>query len=209
MNKKWYISALVIILALLGGIATQERNPIPNQEIVLQFSSSKVTNNEAQHAIASVKQQLHAIGVHDITVTDFEDGHLKITYFSHTDAASIKKMLSQDDTLEIDDNIPFELPSDRNEIAYDLDVFEIQNGYENAFHLSGKLGLEHKADNDRLSNTNPYAANAKRTDYTVFELKINVAYRFHNHIGITIDHISHKIPEVRAGPNSHGINAIS
>lgn len=208
MNKKWYISALVIILALLGGVATQEQNQAPNQEIVLQFSNATISNDDAQHAIATVKQKLQAIGVHNITVEDFEHGHLKITYFSNTDVASIKKILSQEETLEIDNDIPFEVPSHKKDITYNLDVFEIQNGYDQAFHLSGKLGLEHKADNDRFSNTNPYA-NTNRLDYSVFELKINVAYRFHTYIGITIDHISHKIPEVRAGPNNLGMIHIS
>lgn len=208
MNNKWYISALIIILALLGGFATQEQNQTPNQEIVLQFSDTRVTHDEAQLAIAAVKTQLQAVGVHDITVTELEDGHLKITYFSSKDVASIKKILSQEESLEVNKDIPFELPSDKNDIAYNLDVYEIQNGYDNAFHLSGKLGLEHKAENDRLSNTNPYAI-SKRLDFSVCELNINVLYRFHNHIGITIDHITHKIPEVRAGPFSQGITIIS
>ncbi|MFK7780742.1 hypothetical protein [Psychroserpens sp.] len=208
MNKKWYISALVIIIALLGGVASQEQNQTPNQEIVLQFSNTTVTNDEAQHAIAAVKQQLQTIGVHDINVTDYQDGFLKITYFSDTDVTSIKKLLSNEGSITLERDIPFELPSDKGGIAYNLDVYEIQNGYDDAFHLSGKLGIEHKSDNDRLSNTNPYA-NSKRTDYTVFELKINLAYKFHNHIGITIDHISHKIPEVRAGPVSQGMSYTS
>lgn len=208
MNKKWYISALVIILAVLGGIVSQEQNQTPNQEIVLQFSDKTVTSNEAQHTITVIKEQLHAIGVHNISVADFEEGYLKISYFSNTDVASIKKILSEEESLKIDQDIPFELPSDKHNITYNLDVYEIQNGYENAFHLSGKLGIEHKADNDRLSNVNTYA-NSKPSNYTVCELKINVAYRFHSHIGIAIDHITHKIPEVRAGPNAFGIYGIS
>jgi len=208
MNKKWYISALVIILALLGGIASQEQIQSPNQEIVLHFSNETVTSDETQFAITAVKEQLQAIGVHEINVTDYQNGHLKITYFSDLDVASIKKMLSNEDTLEIDGQIPFEFPSEKHNFAYNLDVYEIYNGYDSGFHLSGKFGVEHNTDNDRLSNTNPYA-NSNKVDYTVFELNISTAYKFHSHIGITIDHITHKIPEVRAGPNSEGINQIS
>jgi hypothetical protein len=208
MNNKWYISALVIILAFLGGVATQEQNQIPNQEIVLQFSDASVTDSEAQLAIAAVKEQLQAIGVHDIKVTDFDQGYLKIAYFSKKDVASIKKILSEGVTLEMSDDIPIDFPSNKNEIAYNLEVYEIQNGYNQAFHLSGKLGVEQKADNDRLSNTNTFA-NSKINEYTVLELKTNVAYRFQNDIGITIDHITHKIPEVRAGPFTSGIIEIS
>jgi hypothetical protein len=208
MNNKWYISALVIILAFLGGVATQEQNQIPNQEIVLQFSDASVTDREAQLAIAAVKEQLQAIGVHDIKVTDFEQGYLKITYFSRKDVASIKKILSEGVTLQMSDDVPIEFPSNTNEIAYNLEVYEIQNEFNHAFHLSGKLGVEQKADNDRLSITNTFA-NSKINEYTVLELKTNVAYRFQNHIGITIDHITHKIPEVRAGPFTSGIIEIS
>lgn len=208
MNNKWYISALIIIFAFIGGVATQEQNQLPNQEIVLQFSDASVTHDEAQLAITAVKEQLQSIGVHDIKVTDFEQGYLKITYFSKTDVASIKKILSKSVTLEISHDIPFEFPSSKNEIAYNLEVYEIQNGNNHTLHLSGKFGIEQKADNDRLSNTNT-VANCKPIAYIVFELNTKGAYRFQNHIGITIDHITHKIPEVRAGPDPLGIIQIS
>ncbi len=214
MNKRWYISALVIILTVLGGIASHEQNITPNQEIVLQFTSETVSSDEAQNAIATVKQQLQTVGVYDIHVTEYESGQLKITYFSNTDIASIKKILSKEKTLELgnsgldNNDIPFEIPSKDKSIAYNLDVYEIQNGQDTAFNLSGKLGLEHKADNDRLSNTNPYA-NAKAVDCQTIEQQVKVAYKFHKYYGITIDHKSNKIPEVRAGPAFYGINSLS
>ncbi|WCO02422.1 hypothetical protein [Psychroserpens ponticola] len=210
MNKRWYISALVIILALLGGIASQEQNIAPNQEIILQFASEAVSSDEARNAIATVKQQLQTVGIHDVQVTKYKGGQLKITYFSKADIASIKKILSKEKSLELNDtrndenHIPFEIPYKDSPIAYDLNVYEIQNGYDTAFHLSGKLGLEHKGDNDRFSNTNPYA-DSKAVEYSCFEQQVKVAYKFHKYSGITIDYKSNKIPEVRAGPNSQGI----
>ena len=209
MNKRWYISALVIILALLGGIASQEQNITPNQEIVLQFTSETVTSDEAQNAIATVKQQLQTVGVHDVQVSQNESGQLKITYFSNTDIVSIKNILSKEKTFELNDsgadnnNIPFEIPSKDSSVAYNLDVYEIQNGSDTAFNISGKLGLENKTDNERLSNTNPYA-NTKAVDYNYLEQQVKVAYKFHKYSGITIDHKSNKIPEVRAGPMRMG-----
>ncbi|WP_033960676.1 hypothetical protein [Psychroserpens jangbogonensis] len=205
MNKRWYISALVIILALLGGIASHEQNITPNQEIVLQFTSETVTSDEAQNAIATVKQQLQTVGVHDVQVSQNESGQLKITYFSTTDIVSIKKILSKEQTFELNDsgadnnNIPFEIPSKESSVAYNLDVYEIQNGSDTVFNISGKLGLENKTDNERLSNTNPYA-NTKAVDFNYLEQQVKVAYKFHKYSGITIDHKSNKIPEVRAGP---------
>jgi hypothetical protein len=87
-------------------------------------------------------------------------------------------------------------------------VFEIQNGYDVAFKLSGKHGLEHKTDNDRLSNTNPYATN-KAIEYSYLEQQIKVAYTFHKYSGITIDYKLNKIPEVRAGPLVYGMTTLS
>ncbi|WP_431137586.1 hypothetical protein [Psychroserpens mesophilus] len=210
MNNKWYICALVILLALFGGVTSYEKNITPNQEIVLQFTSKMVTTDEAQHAITTVKQQLRALGIHNTQVTEYEDGQLKITYFSNADIASIKKILSKEQRLELNDSgisnndIPFEIPSKDNSIAYNLDVYEIQNGYDITSNLSGKLALEHKADNERLIDTNA-SDHVKVTDYSYLEQQVKVAYRFHKHSGIALNHISHKIPEVRAGPNKHGI----
>ena len=210
MNKRWYISALVITLALLGGFVSQEQNTTPNQEIVLQFASKTVTNDETQSAITTVKQQLEAIGIHDIQVTKNDGGQLKITYFSTIDIASVKSVLSKKIKLKLQDsgidnkNRPYQIPYKDSSVAYNLDVYEIQNGSDTAFHLSGKLALEHKADNDRFSNTNPYA-NTKALDYSFLEQQVKNAYKFHKYSGITIDYKSNKIPEVRAGPNTQGV----
>lgn len=207
MNKRWYISALVIILALLGGVVSQEKNTTPNQEIVLQFASEAVTSDETQSAIAMVEQQLQAIGIHDIQVTKNDGGQLKIAYFSTTDIASVKNVLSKKINLELhnsgtdNNDVPFEIPSKDDSVAYNLDVYEIQNGYDTTFNLSGKLGLENKADNDRLSNTNPYAT-TKAVNFSFLEQQVKVAYKFHKHSRITIDYKSNKIPEVRAGPTT-------
>lgn len=205
MNNKWYISALVIIIALLGGFVSHDKNITPNQEIVLQFTSETVSSDEAQNVIAAVKQQLQTVGIHDIYVTQDDSGQLKIAYFSTADIRSIKRILSKEKSFELDDvlnkdgEIPLEIPSKDHIITYNLDVFEIQNGYDTAFNLSGKLGLENKADNDRFSNTNHYA-HSKAVDYNYLEQQIRVAYKFHKYSGITIDYKSNKIPEVRAGP---------
>ena len=210
MNNRWYISALVIVLALLGGSASKEQNRIPNQEIVLQFASDSVSNDDAQHTIATVKEQLQTLGIHDIQVTKNEDGELKIAYFSTSDIGSIKKILSEEIKLELTDTgianheIPFEIPTKDSSVAYNFDVYEIQNGQDSALHLSGKLALEHKTDNDRLSNSNPIA-NSKCFDYIVFELNTNIEYTFSNYAVIVIDYKSNKIPEVRAGPNLKGM----
>jgi hypothetical protein len=214
MNNKWYISALVIILSLLGGMVSQEKNLAPNQEIVLQFTSETVSSDQAQNAIATVIQQLQTVGVHDIQVTEYKGGQLKITYFSTTDIGSVKKILSKEKTFELNNSlthgsdIPFESPSKDNTIAYNLDVYEIHNGYDSASHLSGKLALEHRTDNDRLSNPNPFA-HTTAVDYNDLEQQVKVAYKFHKYTGIAINHISHKIPEVRAGPKLNGIFSVS
>ncbi|WP_147376135.1 hypothetical protein [Ichthyenterobacterium magnum] len=205
MNSKWYFSTLIIILALLGGIASQQQTSVPNQEIVLQFNDDEVTSNEAQNTITIVKEQLEAIGVDNIQILDLEQGQLKITYYSDADISSIKKIFSKDKTLAFDDatkhqeESPAKIPSENKSVSYNLDVFEIHNGSDIASGLSGKLALESKTGNDRFFNPNTFMS-IKETDDKEDESIIKVAYKLRRDIAIAIDNTSYKIPEVRAGP---------
>ena len=136
MNNKWYISALVIILAVLGGIASQEQNTIPNQEIVLQFEDVDLTSKQAENTVAIVKQQLQDLGAENIQVFSLENGKLKITYFSDSEVASIKETFSEESNLtlhltsQIQDENASRFPFEESNISYNLDVYEIQNGFE-------------------------------------------------------------------------------
>ena len=98
MNSRRYIGALIIVLTFLG-VVYQQQNSLPNQEIVLQFTDAKVTSSETQNTIAIVKEQLQNLGADNIHVKETQEGTLKITYYSATNVSSIKKILSEENTL--------------------------------------------------------------------------------------------------------------
>ncbi|WP_159022847.1 hypothetical protein [Formosa sp. L2A11] len=201
MNLKWYISTLTVIVALFFGVASQQQNTMPNQEIVLQFSGDVVVQDKAEYAISIVKQQLQRIGAENIQVNENEAGVLKITYYSDSDVEQIKKILSNDDILEFDDS-PQEnnqFPSPEHALTYNFDVFEIHNGSDFAFNHAGKVALELKASSNHFNNANTYPV-LGYTAVLVVVPSIKTAYKFYKDIALAIDNNSKKIPEVRAGP---------
>lgn len=205
MNSRWYISALIIILTLLGSIASEQQDSVPNQELVLQFAGVEVSTQDAQQTIAFVKEQLQTAGVENIQVQKQNDGQLKITYYSDSDVDYIKELLSKDCKLELgslsqDDQS--NIPSEDDSIAYNLDVYEIQQG-DDLSSLEGKLALESKSENDRLINPNVFVS-AEDIDVRELNRIVKVAYKFNRDIAIAINNRSLKIPEVRAGPTSVG-----
>ncbi|MDG5493084.1 hypothetical protein [Psychroserpens sp. SPM9] len=211
MNTRWYISTLIIILTLLGGIASEQQMSVPNQELVLQFSSTQVSTQETQQAITLVKQQLQAAGVENIQVQKQKSGQLKITYYSDADVERIKELLSKQGQLALgyvtQDHNRSELPSEEKSVVYNLDIYEIQQGDELS-GLQGKLALESKAENDRLINPNVFVA-IEAIDIRGLDRIVKVAYKFHKNSAIAIDNRSRIIPEVRAGPTTIGMANLS
>lgn len=207
MNSRWYISILIITLTLLGGIASKEHHVVPNQEIVLQFTSQFVTPDDTLNTITAVKQQLKTAGVENIHVEEHQDGYLKITYYSHSDVESIKELLSNDTSLDFgyvsQGKNESRNPSEDKSIAYNLDVYEIQQA-DDLSDVGGKLALETKAEHERFSNPNVFVPQ-KHTEQKELCASVKVAYKFNRTVVIAIDNKSRKIPEVRAGPSSSGI----
>lgn len=207
MKPKWYIGILIIALTLLGSEASTRQAAIPNQEIVLQFTSETVSHIDTENAIAIVKQQLLSAGITDIQVQKHEDGQLKISYYSASDVASIKALLSEENNLKLGyespENNQSNTPSEDHKIDYDLDVYEIHQANDIS-DLDGKLALETKAENDRLSNPNVFIS-PEIIDIDAKQLIDQVAYKFRKAVAIAIDNNSYKIPEVRAGPSKIGM----
>ena len=168
---------------------------------MLQFSSVNVSVQDAQNAITSVKQQLETAGVNDIKVQTLQDGQLKISYYSNSDVDSIKALLSNECHLDLgylsndNQNNP---PSEEKNIAYNFDVYEIQQG-DDVSELDGKLALETKAEDDRIFNPNVLIS-ADEIGVEAKERIEKVAYKLGRTLAIAIDNDSYKIPEVRAGP---------
>lgn len=204
MNSKWYLSTLIFILALFG--VSQKQNYAPNQEIVVQFADDEVTEAAAQNALEIVKKQLQLAGVDNIQVRELANGALKITYFSSIDVAGIQKIFSEENELDFDytafskENNTNNFPSEENNKDYQLDILEIQNGYETASDFDGYL-FELIPEKNRSSNPDIYISatlvqiqDAHGVEQSSYQYYKSIALAIQNHKGL--------IPEVRAGPLS-------
>ncbi len=202
MKAKWYLSTFIVILTLLG--LSQQQFSVPNQEIVVQFTTNEIALLETQNTIAIVKKQLQTIGVENIQIHKGANGKLKITYFSDIDVASIKEILSKKKDLKIIYSSIFQkegdskFPSNKHSNHFKLDVLEIQKSSDGEGDFNG-YALELKPESDRFFTSVVYLPYA---DVAVKETNKaeKVAYAIHKKIAIAIDNSSHNIPEVRAGP---------
>lgn len=198
---RWYISALIIILSLLG-VVDQHQVPVPNQEMVLQFTNTEVSSDDAQNTIAGITKQLHELGVDHILVSKGEEkGTLVITYYSDIDVAGIKDLLSNDAKIALNksnnDDGDSKLPIKDDTGNYNLDIYEIQKTSNSDWDLNGTHITELKPEGHRFSNPDAYPF---IDTIDVSDIKEHVAYSSYYDITLSIDNTSYKIPEVRAGP---------
>lgn len=208
MKMKWYFGALIIVFTLLG--VYQNRISVPNQEIVLNFTDVNITTDEADNTIEIVKEQLEAIGINILRVNALKDRQIKIAYYSTSDVASIKEILSYEKNLKIGitsqnkaDNSS-EFPSDKKSKKYKLDIYEIHKSTDSESGLDGKFVLTIKQDFDRFYN--PIVIIFNNAIDANDETKIaKVSYKIYYSIAIAIDSSSGNIPNVRAGPSTNVI----
>ena len=159
MMARWCISVLIFSLTLFG-VVSQQQILVPNQEIVLQFEDVDLTSKQAENTVAIVKQQLQDLGAENIQVFSLENGKLKITYFSDSEVASIKETFSEESNLtlhltsQIQDEDASRFPFEESNISYNLDVYEIQNGFEYGWGFDGAIGLEFEPKSDRFLDAN-------------------------------------------------------
>ncbi|WP_308990499.1 hypothetical protein QLS71_003340 [Mariniflexile litorale] len=195
---------MIFIFTLLG-VVSHQQDPVPNQEIVLQFAHLEASSHQAQNTITIVKDQLQTIGVYNIKVEEQKDGSYIISYYSETDVAHVKKIFSETKELVLgsvsshkEENPP-KSPTEKQSTTYNLDVFEIQKQkIDNGF--GGKCALELKFDYNRFFI--PIASvPAQEIDIKSIERLEKEIYKFRKNSAIGIDNTPHKIPEVRAGPS--------
>ncbi|MGS2727854.1 hypothetical protein ACU8DI_14690 [Psychroserpens sp. BH13MA-6] len=205
MTSRWYISIIIITLTCLGGFVNTQQITAPNQEIVVQFTNSNGTSDEAQSTINFIKQQLESAEAENIQVLEQADGQLKITYYSTEDVHSIKVLLSSDDSLQLDvpTNGPSEnAPSKDTSVTCDVDVYEIQQNDE-VSHLDGKLALETKVGYDRFANPTITGTSAYFDEISIQHMPKSTC-KIGLDEAIEKDFKSRIIPEVRAGPWHNG-----
>ena len=200
MKNKWFISALLFALAIIG--ISLEQVSVPNQEIVLQFTDVEVTLDETEEAIALVKSQLEALDVDNIQIQQSGNGILKITYYSDIHVSEIKKIFLGESRLTINQtsypsNGTSKIPSEEDVTSYQIDVYEIQEHID----IVGSSGnvLEPKSEIIRFFTPDTYASISKEKGVEKNKTE-KVAYTIHRKIAIAIDDSSYNIPEVRAGP---------
>jgi len=206
MKLRW--SILLGVITLIG-IASQQQVCLPNQEIVFRFTNNQVTSNDAQNAIAIVKKQLLKIGANNVRVKESRKGDLKITYYSATDVASIKKMFSKEKDLELgyiasnQENKSPESPTKENTKSYDIDVFEIKK-QDTGFDLGGACAIERKLENTRFFIPS-LLTTINEICFNDLDSVLKETYKFRKDGSITIKITSNKIPDGRAGPDVIGI----
>jgi len=202
MKTKWYFGTFIFLLTLF--VVNQQQISIPNQEIVVQFSSGEVSFLETQHTIAVVKKQLEQAGVEKIEVHIGENGAIKISYFSTIDIVSIKKIFSEENDINLGVSSIFNTEKsnksqpNKNSDTYKLDVYEIQKGDDLDLENNG-FAIELKSNNDRFFVIDVYFIKTE-IDISKVNKDEKVAYKIHRYFPIVKNNSSHIIPEVRAGP---------
>ncbi|WP_203257973.1 hypothetical protein [Hyunsoonleella ulvae] len=204
MTLKKYIGVIVVILTLLG-IVDQQQVDVHNQEIVLEFNASQHASVDDQSTISLLKQELETLGITDVKVVEKGNGTLKITYFSSIDVLSVKRILLKRIRSELntsdEEDLPFSFPVEDHDIAYSLDVHEIQDGKEAESGLNGIVVLELKPKADRFFKPKTVASLLHK--YKEAEnANTKVAFQRHKKNVYALNNASRQIPEVRAGPHS-------
>ena len=205
VNWRWNITALIVALAFIG-ISLDQSNTDPNQEILVQFNTDSISVDQAQQAVSDIKNQLKAIGVEDVQVSETSDGRLKVTYYSTVDVAVIKNLFYKHNKLQLGDTPSDErdnsskIPFTNDSNTYIVDVIQIQSDFIFDVSLQGLL-VEVKATNDQYVKPK-VSLDALEVD---FELKYNIESELssgYSTISLVVDNATYKIPEVRAGPFS-------
>ncbi|TVZ51951.1 hypothetical protein [Dokdonia sp. Hel_I_53] len=198
MRNKWFLSAFVIALAILG--ISLEQKDVPNQEILITFSTSQKGPNTTHDAIALVTSKLQSTGASNIKVEDLLDGTLKLSYHSKLDVSQIQNIFN-----EIIENKSYtsscknSFPTEKSTIYYELDIYKIQ--YSSDF--DGPVGhiIESKSETTRATSFDNYAfiSKQKAKEKNLYKAKTKAV---HLYTALVIKNLQYKIPEVRAGPIS-------
>lgn len=200
MKNKWYLIAFVVTLAIVG--ISLEQKEVPNQEIHIQFSDTEAKQDQIQHAVALVKNELNSLKIDNLRIEELANETLKISYYSDVAISDIRKVLS--DAIEVGrtdgsytayDNS--QLPFEKEIAPYHLDIYKIQETKD----LNGATSdvLEPKSEATRSSSVKSYATLSKLTLKQQNNTE-KIVYNAYTKGAIALNNSSNKIPESRAGP---------
>lgn len=205
MIAKRYFSALVILLVFLGFYTKQ--NPVPNQEISLQFADQQMINGDAEDIIKTIKTTLQSVGVAAIQVRKQENGTLKIAYYSDAKVTAIKKILAAIGIHSNNDSGMIPISKKRiafqdleNVDAFKLDVYEIQT-VSNAFvGIHGKYILSLQKEYDKAPTSPNIFGNTSAYYSTEEKAILVVSFSESVYKSMLKEKLSYETPDVRAGP---------
>ena len=192
------------MLSLLG-LVKEQQTALPNQEIVLKFTNATIASKDIQETLSLVESELKALGAENIQVKEYDSGLLKISYYSDTDVSSIKEQLIDNNNLELGNSSeiphqnPFQIPVDKHDIAYQLDVHELNKSLSSGWGFDGNLASSPEIKIDRLL--------ISKMDFIIAWIvkdsvqgESNIPYKHYQNIALALDDAQGNIPEVRAGP---------
>ena len=195
MKAKWYFSTLLLILLSFG--AFQEQASIPNQEIVLEFVDAKINKESIDNTIADIKEKLLNVGVSNIHIKKTENGALKISYYSIVHIENVKKELTKESLIVLNENSNNK-KQDKGNFNYNIDIYELTNETD-VSNLDFKYVLEIKYSSDRFTTDN-FHAFIKKFDQNNTNQHYKTAFKANKKSLFIEDKSSYKKPEVRAGP---------
>lgn len=205
MKTKLHFGILIILFSFLGTYL--EQATAPNQQVVIQFSDENISEIDAQNTVTVVKTQLQRLGVEHIQIKHNQNGELKITYYSDSEVEQIQNVLLKENRLKFADHSETELPSDflshKNGKNYELNISQIQNSNDVNwdFERIEVVELHQKSEHSYNPKVN---TSGVEVNYKLSNSLIKVAVKTNYTLASTIDRISYKIPEVRAGPSAIG-----
>ena len=202
MSIKFFFGFLISMVSLLGLSLQQPSNT--HQEIIIKFSDAKGIILETQNnTIAIVKKQLQKIGINYFKVSKDHQGHLKISYFSSLDTASIKKVLNEGNYFALSylpnqNNKQTEDHSGTKSLNLRLDIFKIPKTFENPIENSGLVV-------QLLLKTDRYFIQDVFGGYSLFNnqygcLTQQNKFKYHSKQETKVDVECLKTIQIRAGP---------
>ncbi|WP_299519187.1 hypothetical protein [Winogradskyella sp.] len=203
MKSKLHFGILILLITFL--VRYLENSVAPNQQIVVQFSNTEISENDTEKTIEVIKTKLHVVGVKQIQVGQNQDGHLKITYYSTTGVEEIQNILSDNETFKLThgfaDELSSKIPTEEKPESYKLDISEIyENSNTSDWGFDGVQVVEHNQKSDRFNNLKKSNSGYQNhSDFISVGVKRLISSTQKK---LFLDNYSYIIPEVRAGPSS-------
>ena len=201
---RWYIPGLVLALAFVG-MGMQHPSTDANQEIIVHFTASSVSEKEAQEVISRISHQLEEIGAADIHFSTLYNGSLKITYYSSLEVSRVKALLYRENSSSSEKD-PFFPPGDfpkapfNEGSLYRFDVVNISDGHACDQDFNG-LPVETKSARDQYVKPK-FPAGAMAMEVFIAYTLAPRHFEIFGYSYLPVEEAFPKIPESRAGPIS-------